>query len=284
MKNVIYRIRNISNGHYYIGSTVDSRKRFWEHRKQLRLGTHVCVYLQRAWNKYGEDFFKFEIVEQLASRDELFPAEQRLLDEHFGKDYCYNVAAYADAPMRDASPELRQRLAEKTRAWHQVNQHPRLGIKLTQEERQRISVSRVGKTSGSGHYRYGGTVSPEVREKIGAAQRGKPKGPGRRVSPEGMAKIRAAAAAGSYSHWKGRTHKPESIEKMSRAIVAVTPEGQEKLYKSITEFRVEYSVTPPTIDRALKSGQALKRGKLKGWSFRYFDLKKEALDTPQIQA
>lgn len=284
MKNVIYRIRNISNGHYYIGSTVDSRKRFWEHRKQLRLGAHVCIHLQRAWNKYGEDFFKFEIVEQLASRDELFPAEQRLLDEHFGKEYCYNVAAYADAPMRDASPELRQKLAEKTRAWHQVNQHPRLGIELTPEAKEQIRQSRIGKHAGSDHYRYGRTVSPEVREKIGAAQRGKPKGPGRRVSPEGMAKIRAAAAMGSYSHWKGRTHRAESKEKMSRSIIAVSPEGQENLYKSITAFRVEYDVTPPTINRALKSGEALKRGKLKGWSFRYFDTQKEVLDTPQIQA
>ena len=284
MKNVIYKIRNITNGHFYIGSTVDSRKRFWEHRKHLRLGTHVCIYLQRAWNKYGEDFFKFEVVEQLASKDELFPAEQRLLDEHFGKDYCYNVAAYADAPMRDASPELRQKLAEKTRAWHQVNQHPRLGIELTPEAKEQIRQSRIGKHAGSDHYRYGRTVSPEVREKIGAAQRGKPKGPGRRVSLEGMIKIRAAAAAGSYSHWKGKTHRPESKEKMSRSIIAVNPEGEENLYKSITAFRVEYDVTPPTIDRALKSGNPLKKGKLKGWSFRYVDAQKEVLDTPQIQA
>lgn len=284
MKNVIYKIRNITNGHFYIGSTVDSRKRFWEHRKQLRLGTHVCVYLQRAWNKYGEDFFKFEIVEQLATRDELFPAEQRLLDEHFGKEYCYNVAACADAPMRNASLEVRRKIAEKTRVWLSEKGHPRQGSTWSEEAKERIRQSRIGKTSGSGHYRYGRTVSPEVREKIGAAQRGKPKGPGRRVSLEGMIKIRAAAAAGSYSHWKGRTHRPESKEKMSRSIIAVTPEGQENLYKSITAFRVEYDVTPPTIDRALKSGQPLKKGKLKGWSFRYVDAQKEVLDTPQIQA
>lgn len=266
MKNVIYKIRNVINEHYYIGSTVDSRKRFWEHRKDLRLGRHVCVRLQRAWNKYGEDCFKFEVVEQLSSREELFPAEQRLLDEHFGKEYCYNVAAYADAPMRDASPELRQRIAEKTKAWLQREGHPRKGYKCTPEEIAYSAERRKGKAAGSAHYRYGKTVSPETREKIGAAQRGKPKGPGRRVSPEGMAKIRAAAEAGRYSHWRGRNHTEEAKAKMSKTVF-VKPDGI--LFPSLTLVLKYYNIKMPTLNRALKSGRPITRGKLKGYEFSY---------------
>jgi group I intron endonuclease len=187
MKNVIYRIRNIVNGCFYIGSTVNSRQRFWAHRKDLRLGRHVCIYLQRAWDKYGEDYFKFEIVEQLDSKEALFPAEQRLLNEHFGKDYCYNVAAYADAPMRDASPELRARLAEKTKAWLERDGHPRKGYKCTAEEIAYSAERRKGKHAGEKHYRYGKQVSPEVRAKISAAQKGVKKGP-RTYTPEGLAR------------------------------------------------------------------------------------------------
>lgn len=267
MKNVIYKIRNVVNGNYYIGSTVDSRKRFWAHRKDLRLGQHVCVHLQRAWNKYGEDCFKFEIVEQLDSKEALFPAEQRWLDEHFGKEYCYNVAAHADAPMRDASPELRAHLAEKTKAWLERDGHPRLGVSLTKEEKQKISQERVGKTAGADHYRYGKQVSPEVRAKIGATQKGKSKAPGRTVSPEGRAKIRANIEAGrSHKHWVGRQHTEEAKAKMSKTVF-VKPDGI--MFPSLTLVLKYYGISMPTLNRALKSGKPIQKGKLAGYEFSY---------------
>jgi group I intron endonuclease len=267
MKNVIYKIRNVVNDHYYIGSTVDSRKRFWEHRKDLRLDQHVCIHLQRAWNKYGEDCFKFEIVEQLDSREALFPAEQRWLDDHFGKEYCYNVAAYADAPMRDASPELRAHLAEKTRAWHKTHEHPRQGEKHSPETLALMSENRMGKHAGAEHYRYGKQVSPEVRAKIGATQKGKPKAAGRKVSPEGRAKIRANIEAGrSHKHWLGRQHTEEAKAKMSKTVF-VKPDGI--MFPSLTLVLKYYDIKMPTLNRALKSGKPLTKGKLAGYEFSY---------------
>jgi group I intron endonuclease len=185
MKNVIYKIRNVVNGHFYVGSTVDSRKRFWAHRKDLRLNRHACIHLQRAWNKHGEDCFKFEVVQQLSSKEELFPAEQKLLDENFGKEHCYNTAKFADAPMRDASDVLRARLAEKMKHWHEHNPHPRLGATHTQETLSLMSANRKGKGAGLEHYRYGKTVSEEVRKKIGDTQRGVKKAE-RFYTPEGL--------------------------------------------------------------------------------------------------
>jgi group I intron endonuclease len=267
MKNVIYKIRNVVNDHYYIGSTVDSRKRFWAHRKDLRLDQHVCIHLQRAWNKYGEDCFKFEIVEQLDSREALFPAEQRWLDDHFGKEYCYNVAAYADAPMRDASPELRAHLAEKTKAWLERDGHPRQGAEWTEEKRKEISESRMGKHAGAEHYRYGKQVSSEVRAKIGATQKGKPKAAGRKVSPEGRAKIRANIEAGrSHKHWLGRQHTEEAKAKMSKTVF-VKPDGV--MFPSLTLVLKYYDIKMPTLNRALKSGKPLTKGKLAGYEFSY---------------
>ena len=272
MKNVIYKIRNVTNDHYYVGSTVDSRKRFWEHRKDLRTGKHVCVRLQRAWNKYGEDCFKFEIVEQLSSRDELYPAEQKWLDDHYGAEYCYNVSASADTPMRDATPEMRAHLSAKAKAWHEANEHPRLGVELTEETKQRISESRIAKTSGPNHYRYGKTVSDETKAKISATQKGVPKAPGRKVSPEGLAKIRANIEAGkSHGHWAGRKHTKEARVKMSKAVIAIMPTGSELHMQSITHLRIALDLTPPTVNRALKSGKPITRGKFAGWVFKYVD-------------
>ena len=268
MKNVIYKIRNVVNNKFYVGSTVDSRKRFWAHRKALRLGNHDCIHLQRAWDKYGEDCFKFEIIEQLNSKEELYPAEQKWLDEHFGKDYCYNVAAHADSPMRDASPEIRAKLSAKAKEWHEHNAHPRQGMTHTPESIE-LMVANNKAPKGENHYRYGKTVSEETRKKIGDTQRGKPKGPGRTVSPEGMAKIRAAAEAGHYSHWEGRNHTEESRDKMGRAIVAITPVGAIMEFATITKLRQALKLTPPTVDRALKSGKPLSKGKCAGWAFCY---------------
>lgn len=269
MKNVIYKIRNVINDKFYVGSTVDSRKRFWAHRKALRLGNHDCIHLQRAWDKYGEDCFKFEVIEQLTSKEELYPAEQKWLDEHFGKDYCYNVAAHADSPMRGASPEIRAKLAEKTKAWLEREGHPRQGINLTPEERSKCAPHVSPK--GENHYRYGKTVSEETRKKIGDTQRGKPKAPGRTISAEGKAKIRAAAAAGHYSHWKGKQHTEESKLKMSKAIVVVYPDGASMLYNSITELRNATGLKPATINRALKAKWPISKGKFEGWEFFYAD-------------
>lgn len=274
MKNVIYKIRNIVNGNFYVGSTVDSRKRFWAHRKALRAGTHDCVHLQRAWDKYGEDCFKFELVQVLETREGLYQAEQKWLDEHFGQNHCYNVSANADSPMRNASPEMRALLAERTKAWLERDGHPRQGAEWSDSDKERISKSRKGKHAGENHYRYGKALSDEVKKKIGDTQRGKPKAPGRTISAEGRAKIRTAAEAGHYDHWKGRKHTEESRDKMGRQIAAVSPDGEETVFPTITKLREFLGLTPPTVDRALKSGKPLAKGKAAGWAFKY-------LDTPQ---
>ena len=268
MKNVIYKIRNILDDHYYIGSTVDSRKRFWEHRKNLRNGTHDCVHMQRAWNKYGEDCFKFEIVEQLNDRSELYPAEQKWIDEHFKQNYFYNVSPNADSPMRNATPEMRAHLSNKTKEWYKKNLHPRLGYKCTPEENAKNSEVHMGLCAGEKHYRYGKPLSDETKKKIGDTQRGVPKGDGRTISAEGMIKIRAAAEAGHYSHWEGRKHTEESKQKMSKQVICIT---DNIIFLSLTKTLEHYQIQMPTLRRALLSEAPIKRGKLTGYVFKYLD-------------
>jgi len=242
MKNVIYKIRNVTNGKFYVGSTVDTRVRFQTHKRRLKKGTHQSPHLQAAWNKYGEECFKFEVVEHVDDPAKLLAAEQRWLDEHAGKAHCYNWATDASAPMR--------------------------GKKHTEEAKAKMTGVQL---KGEQHYRYGKTVSEETRKKIGDTQRGKPKAPGRTISEEGMAKIRAAAEAGHYSHWKGKQHTEESKLKMSKAIVVVYPDGASMLYNSITELRNATGLKPTTINRALKAKWPISKGKFEGWEFFYAD-------------
>lgn len=265
----IYKITCVVTDDFYVGSAVKPKRRRWEHWDALKKNRHHCRSLQEAWNEYGEDAFDFEIIEEVADESRLLLIEDTYLMQHAGQQHCYNTALSTQIPS-SSQKEVREKIAQSLKEHYTENQHPRRGKKHTPETLAKIAANRVP-PRGEGHYRYGKTVSEEVRKKIGDAQRGKAKAPGRKVSEEGMAKIRAAAEAGHYDHWIGRKHSDSSRDKMGRAVVAIDPEGVEHVYATITKLRTALALTAPTVDRALKSGKPLTKGKVAGWQFKYLD-------------
>jgi len=273
-KPVIYKIRNVVNQKFYVGSTVNHRERFRNHRRLLRSGKHHCKHLQAAWNKYGEDCFKFEIVEVVESAEVLWEHEDFWLEEHFGQDYCYNAGRRADAPMRGRTGELNPNYGKTLtdeqkavlRAARFLQPDPRLGKKHTEETKERIRQKHLASPQS---FWLGKTRSEETKAKIGAAQKGKPKTPGRTVSEEGRAKIRAAAQAGHYSHWKGRTHTQEAREKMAKPIYVQKPDGSQETYPSLSYIRDNLGISVATTIRACKSGKPIQTGTASGWRMSY---------------
>lgn len=68
----VYEIVNLKNNKKYIGITNNVKRRFSRHLSALRYNKHVNAKLQRAFNKYGELAFKFNIIEKtLCSSEEL---------------------------------------------------------------------------------------------------------------------------------------------------------------------------------------------------------------------
>ena len=104
----IYKIINILNQKYYVGSSINLEERKQKHFRTLRRNKHVNDYLQNAWNKYGEENFKWEIVEILNDLDlaEIRKVEQKYIDADF--DNQYNIAKDTMTP-GVYSEEVRQK-------------------------------------------------------------------------------------------------------------------------------------------------------------------------------
>lgn len=94
IKTGIYKITNVSNGKLYIGSATHYRIRKERHKTKLRGDRHENGKLQNAWNKYGEDMFEFEIIEE-CEKDKLIEREQYWMDELEVVKNGYNICKYA---------------------------------------------------------------------------------------------------------------------------------------------------------------------------------------------
>lgn len=277
MSQVIYKIINLVNDKFYVGSTNNKNERFRTHRNKLRRGVHHCAHLQASWSKYGEEKFDFRVVQNVPNEESLQAAEDVWLTEHVGKQYCYNAGTRSGAPMRgrtgDKHPsfgkpiteEQRQQISQTLKDFYAQNyfNHPRVGKQHTEETKAKISAAKMANPVSPWE---GKQRSEETKAKIGDTQRGKPKAPGRKVSEAGRAKILAAAAAGSYSHWKGREHTEESKEKMRKKVLEQT---SGRVFDSLTAVLTHYQMTMPTLRRALVSGKPIGKGKFTGLVFVY---------------
>jgi group I intron endonuclease len=75
----IYRIKNLINGKCYYGSSKNVENRWRMHKRELINRKHINKILQNAWDKYGEENFVFEFIEE-CSENQLFEIEQKYLD------------------------------------------------------------------------------------------------------------------------------------------------------------------------------------------------------------
>lgn len=236
MARGIYKIINVVNNKFYVGSAVDFKRRKARHFSELRNNKHNNRHLQAAWAKYGEQAFIFVVVEDLDADADLLAAENVWLKAHVGKDYCYNIGVDAIAPMLGMRGAL----------------SPGWGYKHTPEALAIITSASTGRKH-----------TPEDIEKIRSYWVGKPKAATTR------AKI-SATLSGEGNFWYGKK-RPDHGAKVSKAVEATEPGGTATVYPSISVLREALDLTPPTVNRALKSGKPITRGKFSGWVFKYVD-------------
>jgi group I intron endonuclease len=236
MARGIYKIINVVNNKFYVGSAVDFTARKRRHWWALRSQRHANKYLQAAWNKYGEESFKFLIVEELPEGADVLAAENVWLKEHVGKDHCYNLGTDAIAFQLGMS-------GEKNAMWGKTFVH-------TPEAKARIAAASKSRIQ-----------SKEEKEKRRQTMKG------HHVSTSTRAKI-SATLSGQGNFWYGKK-RPDHGSKVSKPIKAVKPDGTTVTYESIQALRLDLGLKPPTVNRALKSGKVLTRGPFIGWRFEY---------------
>lgn len=125
MKKVfIYKIENVENGKMYIGSSVTPQKRWYQHKKQLRNGVHHSLYLQNSWNKYGEECFVFEVIDECLLENQFSLEKEWVTKEKtFDSEYGYNMAIPTEGGGYSKTEERKKVIGEASKkhmlAYHQ---------------------------------------------------------------------------------------------------------------------------------------------------------------------
>jgi len=168
MTSGIYQIKNKVNNKIYIGQAINLSKRKAEHWSCLRGKYHYNSHLQRAWDKYGEENFRF-IILLCCESAELSYYEQVLVNLLNPK---YNIQKECTT-----SP-----LGTKLSKEHKAKISKSLkGIKRSQQTREKISRCRKGIIFSDEHKRHlrenhvgnlGKHCSEETIQKMALAQKG----------------------------------------------------------------------------------------------------------------
>lgn len=95
----IYKITNTFNSKVYIGSSQNVRKRRNNHFSDLKRNKHKSIHLQNSYNKYGDKYFVFDVIEYIENTDDLLNREAYWIEEYKANDrkFGYNSRIYVDS-------------------------------------------------------------------------------------------------------------------------------------------------------------------------------------------
>jgi len=206
MTSGIYRIRNLVNGKIYIGQSVSIPKRWGGHRSELRGGYHYNAHLQRAWDKYGEEAFLFEVIEYCPV-EKLVEREQFWLNSIRQFVDVFNCGKCADSPNRGrklgphsamTKAKISTALKGKKRGPHSAKHRAKIsaahkGKKRTEEHRANSGAAHAKPYPAFIHMATG-RIIPEGRNLAKLC----------REHPDGLDASRMRRVAnGKYKHHRG---------------------------------------------------------------------------------
>lgn len=235
MEYFIYEIRNTINGKRYIGCSKNISTRFIKHKSRLKNNNHKNIYLQNAYNKYGEDNFEYNILFKLNSETEMYKKEKELISENDG---LYNLAegGLGGDTFTNRSEEskaiTRERLSKASKISNEKNKslHSDNTTKLWQNDKYREKVLKGVRENAK---------KPEYREKLSEGVK--------KVleDPKMREKWSEAKKGKNNGRWKGYL------------VICKGGEVLEK-YESIVEASRQTGINRDTISRKTKDGKPYK--------------------------
>lgn len=133
-KSGIYTFTNLLDGKILVGYATNFRKRKGAHLSNLRKNKHKNMHLQNAWNLYGEENFKVELLEEY--EPEFLPSMENwwcnMLDTH-NPLYGYNILPTSDKGIITHSQETKDKISNKVK-----------GKKKSKEHCKNIGLSKTG--------------------------------------------------------------------------------------------------------------------------------------------
>jgi group I intron endonuclease len=181
----IYMIKNLVNGTIYIGSSVNIKKRWEDHKELLKKNKHPNHYLQNSYNKHGKGAFKFSIIEECGI-DKLIERDQYWVDWYRNNGKVYNIRLDFIGSNRGVkcSEETKKKISETLK-----------GKKVSKETREKISKTLKGRK-----------LSEETKKKLSEITKRKNIGKNKKIKEN-------KKSIGFY----GKKHSEESKRKMSES-------------------------------------------------------------------
>lgn len=134
----IYCIENIITGKNYIGQSVDIKRRWATHLRELEKNKHSNQHLQNAFNKYGRENFDFKVL-LLCEQSELTRYEQFFVDS-YTPELLYNMAIKCvDVPLFSLGRRIE--LSKNNSG----ENNPMYGKTHTKDARAKISKANTGR-------------------------------------------------------------------------------------------------------------------------------------------
>lgn len=173
IKSGIYCIENLTTNKKYIGQSKNIDDRWCKHKNELNNGVHDNDYLQKAWNKYGENDFSFYILE-LCAYEELDNKEIYYIDlyDTLNRNHGYNLKSggqnggstlsdYSRQKLKDAIKEsyndelIEKRRNDALKQWSNLDVKAKIigenncmyGKHHTEEAKNKISEKAKGRIS-----------------------------------------------------------------------------------------------------------------------------------------
>lgn len=183
----IYMIFNKDNWKVYIGQAVWINRRWKRHKTELRNHYHRSGHLQKAWNKYGENAFVFNVIEECMNDKQVLKEREQYWIDFFDSanpERGYNTFPSAGSCLgfkhsdeakrkiaesnrkRTISEESKRKNSESHKGKGLGKDNPFYSKKHSEESRKKMSQSKIGKYVGEKNPMYGKARPNDVRKKI----------------------------------------------------------------------------------------------------------------------